>query len=436
MSTVIRRISTTALAVVLVGLALGSETRAERIALGGYFKNYSVMYRFPNLAAGSAVLDPIIGPYSDNPPLGWVNNRLRLDLGWRMSSRLSLDISYDIAGRVQDPVLTAGDLLWERRLNAPPYRIEDLDQRLYPAMDETATSFGLYHNVDRLSVSWAAPGFDFYAGRQAIAWGAARTINPTDIIAPFAYSRLDVEDRLGVDAFRLRIPLGFMAETDAGAVLGDNADHDSNAYYMRGKFYLSQNDISLVVAAFRGNMMIGGDWARSIGGAGFWLEAAWSRTAVYGDDAGGGDEYLRLSTGLDYQLTSRLYGFCEYHFNGPGRAEPDEYAAALLHPAYREGGVYLIGKHYVVPGATFQVTPLVTLGGEALFNLGDLSAYAVATTEYNIAENIYLSGGLYLSVGRGPTLNEAATEPVQAVRFDSEFGAYPDLAYAAFRIYF
>lgn len=417
--------------VVLVGVA-----HANEISINGYFKNYSVMYHFPNVVAGTTVLDSLIGPYSDSPPLGWVNNRLRLNLGWRLSDRVSLDASYDIAGRVQDPALTVGDLLWGQGLNALPYRIDDFDQRLYPDIEETATSFGLYHNLDRLYLSLAARWFDFYAGRQAIAWGAARTVNPTDIVAPFAYSQLDTEDRLGVDAVRVRVPLDFMAEIDAGAVLGDNAEHINNAYYLRGKFYLSGNDISMVAAAYRGNIMIGGDWARSIGGAGFWLETAFTRTSVYGDDTTGGDEYLRLATGLDYQLTSRLYGFCEYHYNGPGVAEPDEYATILARPAYREGGVYLLGKHYVIPGVSYQLTPLITVSGETLVNLTDPSTYIAATGEHNIAENIYLSAGFYLSAGQGPTLDEAAEEPIRAANFESEFGTYPDIVYASFRIYF
>lgn len=426
-------------AAILAGVALlylAGTAMAGPVSFGGYFKNYSVMYHFPNVVAGNTVLDSLLGPYSDNPPLGWVNNRLRLNLGWRISSRVSLDASYDIAGRIQDPALTAGDLLWDRGLDQMPYRIDDFDQRLYPAMDKTATSFGLYHNLDRLYLSLRAPRFDFYAGRQAIAWGAARTVNPTDIIAPFAYSQLDVEDRLGVDALRLRVPLGFMAELDAGAVMGDEADHPNNAYYLRGRFYLSGNDVSVVAAAFRGNTMIGGDWARSIGGAGFWLEAAWARTSVYSDDSLDSDNYLRLSTGLDYQFTPLLYGFVEYHYNGAGYTDAADYAMATEEPAYREGGVYLVGQHYLIPGVMYQLTPLITLSGEILLNVTDPSAYVTVTTEYNIARNIYLSGGFYLPVGTEPALDETAQQPVEALDFESEFGAYPGMVYSSFRIYF
>jgi hypothetical protein len=422
--------------VALLVLVVTGGSRAGRISLNGYFKNYSVMYHFPNVVAGTTVLDSLLGPYSDNPPLGWVNNRLRLNLGWRLWSRVSLDASYDIAARVQDPALTAGDLLWDQGLNQLPYRVDDFDQRLYPGMDETATSFGLYHNLDRLYLSLRAPWFDFYAGRQAIAWGAARTVNPTDIIAPFAYSQLDIEDRLGVDAVRARVPLGFMAEMDAGVVMGDDADHDNNTYFLRSKFYLTGNDVSLVAAAFRGNTMIGGDWARSIGGAGFWLEAAWAHTSVYGEDSLDGDDYLRLSTGLDYQLTPLLYGFVEYHYNGPGYTDADDYVSATERPAYREGGVYLLGEHYLIPGAVYQLTPLITLSGETLLNVTDPSAYIVANAEYNIAENIYLSGGFYVSAGQSPLLNEAPEGPSEAVDFKSELGAYPDIIYTSFRVYF
>ncbi|MBN2105171.1 bifunctional alpha,alpha-trehalose-phosphate synthase (UDP-forming)/trehalose-phosphatase [bacterium] len=53
-----------------------------------------------------------------------------------------------------------------------------------------------------------------YCGRQDIVWGSARTVNPMDVIAPFSFGSLDTEDRRGVDAIRLRIPVGCMGEID------------------------------------------------------------------------------------------------------------------------------------------------------------------------------------------------------------------------------
>ena len=53
---------------------------------------------------------------------------------------------------------------------------------------------------------------------QAIAWGSAFVINPTDVIAPYVYNALDQEERYGVDALRVRVPTGALSETDLGYV--------------------------------------------------------------------------------------------------------------------------------------------------------------------------------------------------------------------------
>jgi len=111
-------------------------------------------------------------------------------------------------------------------------------------------------------------------GRQAIAWGNARIINPTDIIAPFSFNELDTEERRGVDAVRVRIPLGMMDELDLGVVAGRDFNRDRSAFFIRGKTYLLKTDLSLLMTGFRKHLMIGFDLSRSVGGAGIWLEAA------------------------------------------------------------------------------------------------------------------------------------------------------------------
>jgi len=84
-------------------------------------------------------------------------------------------------------------------------------------------------NLDRLYATVAAPHFDLYVGRQAIAWGSARAVNPTDIIAPFLYTEIDTEDRVGVDAARLRIPAGALGEIDAAYVGGEDLEWGQSA---------------------------------------------------------------------------------------------------------------------------------------------------------------------------------------------------------------
>ncbi|MGB2697356.1 MAG: hypothetical protein WBD28_05785, partial [Candidatus Zixiibacteriota bacterium] len=102
---------------------------------------------------------------------------------------------------------------------------------------------------------------------------------------------------------------------------------------------------------------------------------------------------------------------------------------------YREGPVYLMGRHYLAPGFSHQITPLITFTGEALINLSDPSLFLVPQLEYNIAENIYLSAGAYLGLGKSPEMRKKQ-EGEPKLQLGSEFGSYPDLYFTSFRVYF
>jgi hypothetical protein len=357
-----------------------------------------------------------------------------MDLRWEPADRLNIEFAYDLSPRIQDPALFAGVQILRFGIRSNAYRAKDLDTRLYPDEHDPVSSFAVRHNLDRLNLSIALPWADVYLGRQAIAWGSAHAISPIDVIAPFAYDELDVEDRRGVDAVRVRVPISFMGEIDAGYVFGENFAYEMSAWFLRGRYYIWQTDFSGIVSGFRNNWLVGVDMTRAIGGAGTWLEAGYVFVDALTDEKGFGGDYVRFSVGADYSLRDGTYLFCEYHFNGPGSSEVDEYFQLGREAAYSEGAVYLLGQHYLVPGLSYQITPLLTLQLETLANLSDQSALLAPRLEYNIAQNIYLAGGGYLGLGDGPHLTIA--EEMTQLLAGSEFGSYPDLLFTSFRIYF
>ena len=101
-------------------------------------------------------------------------------------------------------------------------------------------------------------------------------------------------------------------------------------------------------------------------------------------------------------------------------------------PAYTEGSVYLMGRHYLIPGITYQLNPLITFTGQSLINLADRSIFAAPQAEYNIASDFYLGAGAFISLGRKPAANGEGTPGI----LRSEFGAYPNIYFASFRYYF
>ena len=391
----------------LVGIA-----NAE-LKIGGYYKNFFTAFN---------------SPFPDAPVTGLVVNRLRLNLSYAPADSLSFAFAYDFTPRVQDPLLFSQSPIAVGTASSR-YRVADLDSPLYPRTDEPVGSVGIYHNLDRASVQFSTDFADFSIGRDAIAWGSARIINPTDIIAPYTYDQLDTEDRVGVDAIRVRIPIGVMGEVDTGYIFGNNFNFGKSAVFLRTQLNAVETDFSILLMEFQRDLLIGLDITRGIGGAGFWLETAYVFTTPFDDLPDAADNYLRTSVGLDYSFGGETYTFIEYHFNGAGAKNPENFLTNLEQPAYTRGGVYLLGTHYLAPGITHQLTPLISFSGQMLFNLSDPSTWIAPQIAYNVAEDIHLSVGGFISVGKRPKNGDST-------QFQSEFGSYPNLLFSSFRVYF
>lgn len=391
-------------------IALGE----NNLQIGGYYKNFST---------------GLDSPLRDEPIIGVVTNRLRLNCTYAPTDAFSFDFSYNLAPRIQDPSLFSVSPI-AAAADPHRYRVVDFDAAIYPDEHDPVGSFGLFQNLDRASIAYGADFGDITVGRQAIAWGSARVINPTDVIAPYTYDELDTEDRVGVDAIRVQIPIGVLGEFDAGYVFGENLAFAKSAFFLRSQLNALETDFSISLLGFRENLMTGFDIARGIGGAGFWLEAGYVYTNAFDIENEAAGNYFRASIGLDYSFGGAAYGFTEYHFSSAGTEAPNSYLTNLTQPAYTDGGVYLMGRHYFVPGVTIQITPLIALSGVVLSNISDSSMFPSLQIEYNFAQDIYLSAGGFVGIGKHPETDDEETQ------FRSEFGGYPTLFFSSFRIYF
>ena len=381
--------------------------------VGGYYKNFFTVFN---------------SPFPDAPLTGVVVNRLRFNLSYAPTDSLSYDFAYDFTPRVQDPLLFSQSPI-AVGIASSRYRVADLDAPIYPRTDESVGSVGIYHNLDRASVQFSTDFADFSIGRDAIAWGSARIINPTDIIAPYTYDQLDTEDRVGVDTIRVRIPIGVMGEVDTGYIFGDAFNFDKSAVFLRTQLNAVETDFSILLLEFQRDLLVGFDIARGIGRAGFWLETAYVFTEPFDDSSDAWKNYLRTSVGFDYSFGGETYAFIEYHFNGAGAENPENFLTTLEKPAYTRGGVYLLGIHYLAPGVTHQLTPLISFSGQMLFNLSDPSTWIAPQIAYNVAEDIHLSVGGFISLGKRPKNGDST-------QLQSEFGSYPNLFFSSFRVYF
>jgi len=384
-------------------------------------------------ASAAAIPSPTLSGYWKNFALaldlkqtdewsGLAISRLRLNLNWSPADWLSFSLSEDVYATIQDAGLAS--ILRPGGLNpqaASGYRLTAWNTRLIPAGGEAAGNFELSHNPDRFFALIKLPFADVTVGRQPVSWGSSRVVNPTDVIVPFSFSELDKEERFGVDALRVRVPLGSLGELDGGFVAGKGLRPENSALFLRGKVNVFKTDLSLIALEFRRHLLLGLDISRSIGQAGGWLECAYVINNPYKSTAVREDSnYFRLSAGLDGQIFSGVYTFAEYHYSSAGASRPEDYPLLPLKNAFRDGAVYLLGRHYGTLGATFQLSPLLSGVAMVLHNFSDNSWCFAPQMEYNIREDVYLAAGAFLFTGQSL----------------SEFGLYPNLFFSSFRFYF
>jgi len=298
------------------------------------------------------------------------------------------------------------------------YRLTDLKNSLSDETDKNQ----VYQNLDRFNVQWQFAQGDLTIGRQAISFGSARIINPTDIFLPFNVQTFNQEYRTGVDAIRYQAPLGELGEFDMGLVLGKDGKSENSAVFMQLRGNVDGKDLQFAFTRFAEQTMVGAGIQTALGDYGFWFELA---------SVNGETDYIRTSVGLDYAFTENSFAMIEYHHNGAGSDDADEYLTLLTTLPYRRGGVFLLGQDYVIPSFSVQLSPLWRLGAQAIYNLSDDSAFFSLSAEYNVVENFYMDFGFYHFFGDEITLLPPGTPVLR-----SEYGTNPDVIYASLRFYF
>ncbi len=316
-----------------------------------------------------------------------------------------------LSNSLGDAVNTFNPVTGNYRLTDPPN-----------SFNEDTEKNRIYQNLDRFNVQFQFDAGDLTIGRQAISLGSARIINPTDVFLPFDVRTFNTEYRTGVDAIRFQRPIGDLGEIDIGVVLGEDADHETSAAFLQLRGNLGGKDLHFALIEFAEHTLVGAGIETAIGDMGFWFEAA----SVAGDA-----NYVRLSTGLDYAFSENTFMMVEFHHNGAGADDSDDYLSLFGKTAYQRGGVFLLGQDYLIPSFSIQFSPLWRTSIQALLNLDDHSAFVSLSAEYNVHENFYMDFGYYHFTGR-----DLGITPLGQPDFRSEYGPNPDTFYTSIRWYF
>jgi hypothetical protein len=345
-----------------------------------------------------------------SPPVGadLSANRLRLDLEAEPRSGLDLEISAESLLYYSDP---AAILPLPR---SSPNRRLDLE-----ADRDGDDHFKQQLAIDRLNLSATLGGIDWVAGRQAIGFGRILLFSPLDVIAPFPPDALDAEVRPGVDALKGVRYFGLGGQLGGTVVLGDG--NRNNAWLATVSHNLRGIDILALAGVLRQREMLGAGLAGSLGGLGLKGEIS-----VYdGKDVGlaGGDRKNRFAIGAIegwYRFDSGLVLIAEYLYNGAGADEPADYPQVAASAPFVEGLSFLLGRHYLLLGPSWEAHPLATLNALVISNLTDGSFLLRPLIDISLADNFELQLFWSFTGGKKPAQTLSLSVP------RSEFGSVGD----------
>lgn len=328
------------------------------------------------------------------------NTRL---IGLYKGDKLSAEVAYEIFAsysRYEDSLLQQGIEDSSFR-----YRLDDLDYLLAKHKMNEPDSYMAIQNLDRLSLTYENEKNRIRVGRQVVAFGSARTVNPLDILVPFNLVMINLEQKTGVDAIRLTHATGALGELEIGEVFSKDTTQDDQFKFITYADSISSWDYKLHLFSMEETLVKGLDLQGPIGNIGTWLE--------YGSfELKNLASRERYSLGGQYLFSSELNIFIEYHYNGFfGNG------SISLRDKF---GVFLRDRHYVNLGGNYAITPLFGVNFIVYNNIDDGSHLLAPSFEYNYSPEWYWELGGFLGVGEE----------------SSEFQSYHRALYTTLKTYF
>lgn len=294
----------------------------------------------------------------------------------------------------------------------------------------------LIHRLDRLFLRAYLGPWDFTLGRATLTWGPGRFWNPTDYFAAFSPTEIDKEEKPGIDIAHARVALSerVTVEAVAAPVRRGAHDIDDHGSAAAGRLLVRgwQADWGLSGGWLYDRSVIGLDTDATVGDAG--VRAAVTRTTVEGVPH---EAFYRAVVNADYAFAVdwNPYLLVEYHYNGFGESDPDDYLALTekteFVTAYRRGEIANLGRQYL--GALFMLQPhaLVTLTDTVIVNLLDASAYNGLVVSWSARQSLDVQVGAQHTLGSIPSEYGGLENPLTG-----EDIAMPDVYYAYLKFYY
>lgn len=254
-------------------------------------------------------------------------------------------------------------------------------------------------SLERLTLDIYHPRFDLRVGRQALRWGSAQFFNPTDVLSQNLLAS-PWQERTGVDAARITVPIGTDAQIIGVGTLDDDFNFDQAAIKAGGT--IGPVDVYAVGSyseeRWLGGLDIKGDW-----GIGWWLETAYS-------------DHLKVSLGADYSFSvlDQLVIAAQISHDGSGeeplfydwasRQNPDFILSPCpdigYNPQQSDEVRTTLGRWYGLSTQRLSFLDRWTLSHVFLMNLVDQTGIIFPSVSSTLGSHFQINGGWQYLFGK------------------------------------
>ena len=248
--------------------------------------------------------------------------------------------------------------------------------------------FQLTHFIDRLYLWQGFKSGSVVIGRQRISWGTGRVWNPVDLfnpINPASYYKIEKD---GADAVSAKYAFGNF--TDLNVVFNPQEKIKNSNYAFRFRTNYAEYDMAVMGGYFDRRIVGGLDFAGNLFDAGVRGEGIIS---VNKDSTE--DNFVKFILGIDNQFTPELYALAEYHYNGEGKTDRNNYDFDRL----AGGEIQNLSRNYICISAMYQLNALTNVTLTDISNLNDGSGFVNAVISFAAKEFLTLSLGSQVTYG-------------------------------------
>jgi len=266
---------------------------------------------------------------------------------------------------------------------------------LWPYIGPTIPTANTVHiDLDRAYIDLHFKKFDMSIGKQRVALGVAYLWAPLDI-----FNRVNIfepkEEKPGVNAFRLYIPLG--ASSSLTGVLSPDIKLGSSTSAFRAKTRLFGIDAALTfIRSGVDETSVYGLDLRGENLVGWWIEAGY----FVSPDKDNQDVQVKqekLVAGFDYTfpLKNGLYWLNEFFYDASGEKNRENYDFIPLLTGKR----FTLGQYLFFSMLRYPFNDFTSLSFTYIADWGDGSFMLNPIFQYDITQNLSLSSGFYLPFG-------------------------------------